>query len=154
MKDPFDIHEDFRADFAELAKTCSDAGVPLLVRFTPCFSDVAEHSAKLRAWAASVEARFPGVTVGRPEVLLYDDGMSADGIHCNSVGAEKFTATVADEVRALLAGRRRDGSMASPKGPRGGDLGPRSIPLLLGSGTHGQGRLCASRPPKVILPPR
>jgi hypothetical protein len=97
------VHPDWNRGIHLIAEACNDAGVPLLIRFSPIVSDAraARDFTQLDRWATDLEASQTNVTVARPIVLAYDPGLMWDSIHLNATGVEKFMPVVAQDVRGV-----------------------------------------------------
>jgi hypothetical protein len=88
-----------------LAATCDKVGLPLMIRLAPIPVEGSENLNfdKIERWLQDMRHSFPNLIVGTDrEILRYPPELFWDGTHPNAEGAKKFTATLADEVRAAI----------------------------------------------------
>jgi hypothetical protein len=86
------------------AQICKDAGVGLMIQFSPISEEVVKVTdlSPLEAWSRELEASLPQTTVARPIVVVYDAPLMWDAIHLNSAGVEKFLPVAAKNLQSVL----------------------------------------------------
>ena len=88
-----------------LATTCEKAEVPLMIRFNPIPAEGSQNLnfAQVEQWIKDMRSACPKAIIGAdPEIVRYPRELMWDGTHINTDGAAKFTAKLADEVRAAI----------------------------------------------------
>jgi len=98
------IRKEWTQGIQRLAQICKDAGVVLMIQFSPISEEVVKvrDLSPLEAWSRELEASYPQTIVARPIVVVYDSPLMWDAIHLNSAGVEKFLPVVAKDVQAVL----------------------------------------------------
>jgi hypothetical protein len=94
------------AGLKRLATTCEQADVPLMIRFNPIPAEGSRNLnfAQVEQWLHDVRSACPKAIIGAdPEIVRYPHELMWDATHINTNGAAKFTAKLADEVRAAIA---------------------------------------------------
>jgi len=101
---PVAIPDEWTRGAEQLAETCQERGIPVLLRFSPLPAHCAptRDFSPLTKWSESLARSCPGLTVGSPILLWYDWSLCWDTYHVNSEGVAKFTSAVAAEVRAVV----------------------------------------------------
>ncbi len=98
------IHTEWDRSVRLLAETCQNAGVPLLIRFSPMPSDLShvKDFSTIEQWSRDLQATYPNVHVGSPILLWYDPKLCWDHIHLNAPGVAAYMAQLATEAHEVL----------------------------------------------------
>jgi len=93
------------AGVRRLAEKCNRVGLPLMIRLAPIPAEGSEtlNFDKLERWLQEMRRSYRNVIIGTDhEILRYPPELFWDGTHPNAAGAEKFTETLAAEVRGAI----------------------------------------------------
>ena len=88
-----------------LAATCERVRLPLMIRLTPIPAEGSQilNFEQVAQWLKDVRSACPNAIIGAdPEIVRYPRELMWDGTHINTDGAAKFTAKLADDVRAAI----------------------------------------------------
>jgi hypothetical protein len=98
------IQEEWKTGIDRLVQVCEEQGVPLVVRFAPISADVAKARdfSPLETWSRELETVHRKLTVGRPNLLIYDSALMWDAFHVNAAGIAKFAPLIAKDVQSAL----------------------------------------------------
>lgn len=107
----------WEAGLPELANLAEANGVLLIVRLVPLVEKTKTNYAPIRDWLKGLEREHPGLSVIRPEVLLYDENLCWDYQHLNAAGVDKFSRDLATEVAARVS-HTREGEKQSARNER------------------------------------
>ena len=110
--EPFTVTPAYRDGIRGLARICEENHIKFVVRLARC-SPVKHRRTTMRlaAWSRELRSQCPDVLFSQPAVLQFDRAFLWDKRHCNSQGAEKFTAFIADLVQQTCGDLR---SAANP----------------------------------------
>ncbi|HXY34986.1 MAG TPA: hypothetical protein VEI07_12215 [Planctomycetaceae bacterium] len=88
-----------------LEERCESLGVPLLIRFSPMPSDLAQEKdfTPVERWAHDLQAAYPRLHVGQPVLLWYDWALCYDNLHLNAAGIEVYMKRLAQDIRPLIS---------------------------------------------------
>lgn len=101
-----------------LIALAKERGILVIIRPAPILKGTEPASPEpLRSWLGELEREQPDVVVSRPEVVTYDASDFGEAIHCNTQGADRFTAFVAGEVIDVLRARGDGGMVRSARKP-------------------------------------
>jgi hypothetical protein len=99
------VRSDWDRGIRQLAESCQDAHVPLMIRLAPISAEASKNLnfSSVESWLADLKSTYPHLIVsGDHDPLRYRTEQCFDSIHLNLDGAGKFTAQLAQEVRAAL----------------------------------------------------
>ncbi len=99
------IYKTWDEGLRRLARACSDARVPLMVRFCPVSADATRNLnfERVEHWLRDLQsASHPVLVAGDQTILRYAPELCYYYSHANPRGTRKFTAQIAKEVRTAL----------------------------------------------------
>jgi hypothetical protein len=98
------IREEWDEGVCRIVRECEDAGVPLLIRFTPIPVSAADARdfSRLGDWGERLRSQHPGVTVRALPLLTYESQLVYDGVHLNAAGVDKFMPIIAKDVETAI----------------------------------------------------
>ncbi|HET6324693.1 MAG TPA: hypothetical protein VFG04_08340 [Planctomycetaceae bacterium] len=107
----------WEAGLPDLAQLTEANGVLLIVRLVPLVETSKTDYDPIRGWLRGLEREYARLSVIRPEVLLYDEGLCWDYQHLNAAGVDKFSRSLAEDVAARLS-HPQEGSTAKDQSAR------------------------------------